>query len=208
MGVSRSAKQILQETKQTLGTVRLALQDLLESTNPERRAAALRTLVVFGRAVTNVLQNLRGVIPDFDSWYLPWKSQMEQDQLLRFFYNLRTEILKRGTLPVSAGLHIKRFRYPEDLPPAPPNAKSFFMGDTLGGIGWEVELPDGSTERVYVAVLDEVAVTWLTFSGAPAEHLGRPIHDKSAQSLCTLYVTYLEGLVSDAQRRFEEDRKQ
>ena len=52
-------------------------------------------MVVFGRSVTNVLQTLRSVDREgFDRWYLPYRKQMEDDALLRYFYRLRSIILK------------------------------------------------------------------------------------------------------------------
>ena len=39
--------------------------------------------------------------------------------------------------------------------PQPPGATSFFIGDELGGTGWEVPQPDGSTEKVLYFDLPE-----------------------------------------------------
>jgi hypothetical protein len=60
----------------------------------------LRNLIVFGRAVTNILQNLRSVVgaKTFDEWYMPLQEEMRDDELLKYFYELRTEILKEGSL--------------------------------------------------------------------------------------------------------------
>ncbi len=54
----RTAEQILKEAEDTLYTAELGLC-LMKGRNPKQRMAGLRNLVVFGRAVTNVLQNLR-----------------------------------------------------------------------------------------------------------------------------------------------------
>jgi len=52
-------------------------------------------IAVFGRSVTSALQNLRTFDKEaFDEWYGPWKQEMKEDPLCRFFYQLRTDILK------------------------------------------------------------------------------------------------------------------
>ena len=41
----------------------------LQSTDPRTRIDSVRNVIVFGRAVTNVLQNLRSTEGMFDEWY-------------------------------------------------------------------------------------------------------------------------------------------
>jgi hypothetical protein len=193
---------ILDQAAQTLGTAQLGLKDIA-SDDPERRAAGIRNVLVFGRAVTNVLQRLRSHVDGFDEWYAPWQTEMAGDPLLRYLYKLRSDVLKRGVLPTSTGLHIKHF-HTGQIPPPPPGAKSFFMGDQLGGSGWEVELPDGTIEKRYIAVPPEIAESWLTFPDAPDDHLGQPVNDKSPGHICSLYIDYLKRLLADARSSFAE----
>src|SRR5262249_12088167 len=136
---------VIKRAKSTLETVKLGLKLLTGA--PEHRLSGLRNVTVFGRAVTNVLQNLRSIEAGFDEWYEGYKKEMAADPLMKYFYNLRSEILKEGVLKVSTHTHLKHFRPSQDIGrfgPPPPNAKGFFIGDHLGGSGWEVELPDGS----------------------------------------------------------------
>jgi hypothetical protein len=114
--------------------------------------AAMHNVVVMGRAVTNVLQNLRSKVQDFDVWYQPWQEEMAQDPLLRYLYKLRSEILKKGQEGATSILTIQSASMGEILSmlgQAPPNAISSFLGDYNGGSGWVVQLEDGSTETVY-----------------------------------------------------------
>jgi hypothetical protein len=143
---------VLRCVDETLATAKLGLRDVVHG-GPERRLGGLRNLIVFGRAVTNVLQNLRSTEPAFDTWYEPYVKEMRDDPLLKYFYILRSEILKEGRLETGSRLHIRSFSFPGDLQrlgPKPSGAKTFFMGDQAGGSGWEVELPDGSTEKLYL----------------------------------------------------------
>ena len=86
--MAKKTSGILQRTEETLYTAMLGLK-ALESSDPRERMAGLRNLIVFGRAVTNVLQNLRSVEPEFESWYSSYGSEMSVDPLMRFFYTLR-----------------------------------------------------------------------------------------------------------------------
>jgi hypothetical protein len=173
--------------------------------SPERKAAGLRNFVVFGRAVTNVLQNLRSTEKGFDEWYRPYVDEMKVDELMSYFYKLRSLILKEGISNTMVGMHIKSLRLPDDLrrlTPPPPNAKAFFVGDHLGGSGWEVQLPDGSTEKYYVDLPVDIAECCLHLQNPPKMHLGKVIDDGSMKGLCLLYIDYLHKMVISAKEMF------
>lgn len=206
MSAKRDATAILEDAAATLQTAEWGLADLLGA-DPRRRLPGLRNVVVFGRAVTNVLQNLRSVVgEDFDAWYEPIQKNMQKDKLLRFFYKMRSEVLKTGSLGEMGHTHRIRLNY-DDLKPLlqhpPPGAKGFFMGDSLGGSGWRVELPDGTEERYYVALPAEVSLTTeFTFANPPRHHQRKRLDDTSAQALATHYVAFVRRLVREATERF------
>jgi hypothetical protein len=78
-------REILQRVKDTLETAKQGLIDLKDPTRM-RRLTGLRNLITFGRSVTFVVQNLRGVDGlDFDSWYGPVQAEMKSDPLMRYF---------------------------------------------------------------------------------------------------------------------------
>ena len=77
--------------------LRMAQQGLRNMSDPDREQVLLGSLsiAVFGRGVTSALQNLRHFDrPAFDNWYQPWLEEMNADPLCRFFYKLRSDILK------------------------------------------------------------------------------------------------------------------
>jgi hypothetical protein len=200
----KTTNEILKRCDETLNTASFGLEDIKSS--PKRRLAGLRNLVVFGRAVTNVLQNLRSTEPDFDNWYSPFQEEMENDPLMNYFYRLRTEILKEGNLRMNNYAHIKSLQFPRDLQKLgtpPPNAKGFFIGDQLGGSGWEVLEEDGSLTKYYVDLPGEIGSAGLTLPEAPDEHLGNKLDNKNIEYLGTLYLDYLRRLVIEAKRRFK-----
>lgn len=88
--------------------------------------------MVFGRAVTNVIQTLRNSVEGFDEWYIPHGEAMSRDPLMRFFYKLRSQILKEGQAGLGAkvtlGVHtagtIGEIVYALGPPPPGPEMRS------------------------------------------------------------------------------------
>lgn len=130
---------------------------------------------------------------------------MERDPLMKYFYNIRSKILKEGNVNLGSYAHIKSLQFPQDiqkLGPPPPNAKSFFIGDQHGGSGWIVQMQDGSTEKFYVDFPDDKAQVGLYLPDAPADHLGKTLNTKDIVSLGVHYFGYLEKLIQEARRVF------
>ena len=161
---------------------------------------------MFGRAVTNVLQTLRGVDADkFDLWYQPFKQEMEKDPLMRYFYKLRTEILKEGgpDTPEATGVAGERF-HPGVLMANPPPGAFQWVLDGWGA-AWLVRLPDGTVERRLIDVPEGmIKRSELRMPNPPTQHLGQPIGDTTVQGLCKLYVHYLSQLVAAAEAQFSK----
>jgi hypothetical protein len=204
---NRTTTDIIRSAEDTLKTAIEGLEDL-DKGPQERKLSGLRNLVVFGRAVTNIIQNLRSKEPDFDTWYEKYQEEMKRDPLMKYFYELRSKILKEGVLKTSTGIFIRQLKIPEDLGrlgPPPPNAKGFFVGDSLGGSGWKVQLPDSSTEKYYVEIPSDIASVSVHFPDAPKYHLGKEIKDTSVPNLAKLYINYLRRLVAAAKEKFESE---
>jgi hypothetical protein len=193
--------EILKNTRGTLRMTELALEDLAHGLQGERRAAAVCNVVTSGRSVTFALQNLSSVAPGFDDWYTPWSTEMANDPLLKYLKNLRNEIVHKGPPRFPASIHIKSFR-PSDLPPRPPNAVGYVIGDEYGGSGWQVQLEDGTIQTMYYTFPEDRVRTWLTFGNLPRKHLGGPSGDNTVENVCRLYVQYLRRLVDAAEKEF------
>ena len=76
---------------------------------PTGALLGMRNAVVFGRAVTNVLENLRGKVENFDAWYKPHSARLGQDESFRRLYKMRSKILKEGETNVGTSMHVKSF---------------------------------------------------------------------------------------------------
>src|SRR5207245_1206854 len=76
-----------------LRMVQQGLRDMQE-TGEDRILLGFLGVVVFGRSMTLVMQNLRSHNREaFDSWYAPWQAEMKNDPLMRYFYDLRTMVI-------------------------------------------------------------------------------------------------------------------
>jgi hypothetical protein len=201
----RNTEEVLRAVDETLSTVELGLEDLLQGPR-KRRLPGLRNLVVFGRAVTSALQLLRGLEADFDAWYQTYVEEMRTDPLMKYFYKLRSRILKKADLGVYQGFEIKGSKdrpinLRELLGPPPPGVVRGFISSR--GSGWEVRLPNGTEEKFYVDLpLEGVEVSHF-FTDQPPSHLGKTLSaDTTAEQFSELYVAYLRRMVEDAKNQF------
>lgn len=197
----KTIEDILNRAEETLYTANLGLE-LARGKNPKSRMAGIRNVIVFGRAVTNILQNIRSIEPKFDEWYQPNVKEMEEDHLMKFFYKARTEILKEGSVAVTSSMNFTG--NPMDiilLFKLPPQAKGFFISDTLGGSGWEVETEEGTTEKYYVEIPDNDTRFQIDISIHLAE-APEQFRQVPAADLCERYLGYLSKLTDAAKTHF------
>ena len=202
----RETTDVLHKARMILSTAQLGLSDL-EGEVPTRRVPGLHNVIVFGRAVTFVLQNLRTIdATAFDEWYLPRQRTMKADPLMRYFNKLRTTLEKEGGSASGSGLFIEKLNM-ADLDPimaeGPPGALGFFIGDEFGGSGWEIRVEGGATQKYYIGLPKSVRMRWeMHLPDPPTEHLGQPIADTSAAGLSRLFLGYIERLLVDAETHF------
>ncbi len=201
-----SANEVLTEARRTLETARLGLDDFLRGDTEARRTAGLRNVIVWGRSVTNVLQNLRTVIgrQAFDSWYQPKQIEMDAEPTFKYIYELRSQVLKEGTHGRTTGGVDIRSMNMRDIAkaPNPPSAGSYFMGDALGGSGWFIRRPNGTPEKYYAALPVTVdGTTWAKFISNTAEKDLEP-PDDTIEAMFKKYLSYLSSLVEEAAEVF------
>jgi hypothetical protein len=198
----------------------------LDNPPPGQHRKLIGQIIVDGRAITNVLQNLRGKVQNFDKWYAPYVFEMQNDELLRFFYKVRSDILKKGDDHIEKrsgridsrrhfmsisdkGIEIQMLkpngRYLHEVIPKPTNAKSAFMLDSEGGCGWIVEKENGTETKQYVRVPNGMCIATFKFRQAPITHLGKDISILHGEEMCKLYIIYLSAMVRDALNKFAQD---
>jgi hypothetical protein len=151
--VTELAREFLLRTRETLDTAFQGYFVLKD--HPARRIAGFRNVIIFGNAVRKVLEGLPSDGGEFDKWYKPVRREFKTSVLIKLFSQLLTEIRKREAEGFGTKARVVGFNYPADIPKLgarPKHAREFFMGDDLGGIGWEVELQPGVIEKYYAIV--------------------------------------------------------
>jgi hypothetical protein len=88
-----AASQTVTRASTMLRMVRQGLRDMQEA-DQDRILLGFLGVVVFGRSMTLVMQNLRSHDQEaFDRWYAPWQEEMKNDPLTSYFYRLRTMVV-------------------------------------------------------------------------------------------------------------------
>jgi hypothetical protein len=194
----RSAQEIVSEAEQRLLVAKYGLEDI--RSRPGRVRSGLANVIVFGRAVTFGLQHLRGVVADFDAWYIPLQEAMRKHPVMSYFHGLRNKIEKEAkAVPIKTAFHISHLRFPQDFGDPPPGASGVFVGDAEGGSGWFIETSEGSTEKYYIEVPSHMVQIEIGMVGAPSLP-GNPT--PSAFELASIYVHELEAILRDARQKY------
>jgi hypothetical protein len=169
-------------------------------------------LFTYGRSVTMAIQTMKNADPAFEGWWQPYQDKMAADPLMKYFNSTRTDILHEGEL-ATVNYTVIGSQGPVDVAAlfrqlsvhAPPNTIGTFLGDQLGGDGWEVQMPDGTVEKVYFSLPSNIDVkSGLSLENPPDQHDGEPIRDSSIANIGTLYVTTLGRIVDEFVARFSE----
>lgn len=71
-----------------------------EGRDPERFVDFLETAIENARSVTWILQKEFDKAPGFEAWYAEQQRLMQADPLMRYFRDLRTYTVKKGTLQI------------------------------------------------------------------------------------------------------------
>lgn len=205
----RDASFVIRHARIRLRNVELGIE-ALEGPDPDRQAAGMHDVAIHGRAVTNIVQGLRDVDRErFDTWYAPQVEAMQNDELLRFFYGLRTEFLKVGGPELDRQTEATPGEWLELQNPPPEALLASGFDDEedqpnpfhIGGAAWAISsAPDGQ-RRVFL-IAPTTTSTTLTLPNPPARHLGVDLASRDAITLSKLYLAYLTGLVEAAAAEF------
>lgn len=200
----------LKRAQEVLDTAFFGLRALKKS-DPENKSAGLRNVLVFGRSVTFVIQNLRSIVGDgkFDLWYEPKREQMRADPLMKYFVEARNNLEKQGRLDVTTRGMIREFNGQSmaQLERPPFAASSFFMGDETGCSGWEMDLGGGEKIKYYISIPQSVGEFQQVFHGLP-ENIPEELRKMSVVELCEIYLVRLQELMDDARREFMPNPKE
>jgi len=159
----------------------------------------LYSFITTARSITWVIQKELAKEPGFASWWEEKQLFMENDELCKFFVELRNKIEKEGAAPIIAQTEIKRIDT-RQLMNKPENTTGIVI--TGKGIFWVVN--GKSPKEMLVPIHDKTisAVTKLAFPNFPKKHKGKILQRLSSISLCELYYKFLSDLVVEAFEKF------
>jgi hypothetical protein len=199
--VTELAREYLQRTRAVLDTAYQGYFVLKDQ--PTRRSAGFRNVIVFGAAVRKVLEALPSDGGEFDKWYKPIRKEFRSSVLMKLFGELLAEIRKRDAAGVDSKARVVGFNYPADVPKLgkrPANARELFMGDELGGVGWEVELMPGVVERYYAILPAAYGTVEEFLSFTAVAQTSQDPRALDAVKVCEQFITTLEKVLRGAEQ--------
>lgn len=207
MSTKIELREMFQQIDKTLMTVRTGI-DLYNEKDLQKKDAGLRNAIVFGRAVTNALQKLRGNLnkEEFNRWYESWQTKMKSDPGMKQLYMMRSQILKEGILDADHGMSIERLdsdNLVDVLKLAPPGTESFFIGDQTGGSGFIVKTVSGEEEKYYIELPESIiARPILEIKELPPYTTYDGSYIENTDQLLDYYYQFLTIMVNDAKLHF------
>ncbi len=151
-----------------------------------------------GRSVTFSLQSDLKKFEGFSEWYSDKQKEMKDDELLRFFKDLRDSDIHTGKQNIESSIFIK----------GPVNSKNWKNrpeGSSIRITGrgvFFVENPDTPFEKVTPAEIPNTKVHKFGFRNPPSRHNNKNLSSQEPIYLCELYKKYLEDLVKEAKMTF------
>lgn len=122
--IRMAPSQVVTRADTMLRMVSQGFRDMGEA-DEDRVLLGFLGVVVFGRSMTLVMQNLRTYDREaFERWHEPWQEEMKGDPLMLYFYKLRTMVVHKDAPAIGSVLAATGKSAPpigsitvDDLPP-------------------------------------------------------------------------------------------
>jgi hypothetical protein len=201
--VAAPITEILRIAHESLDTAHLGYAMVRDV--PSRRLPGLRNVVMFGNLVAASFEELRDCGPAGAGWYKSIRKKIADSPVARLFRELHAEFRKRDAAGVSSQARLRTFNYPADLDKLgkrPPRATELFMGDEIGGTGWEVVLAPDRRGRFYVVLPAEYGTVDVFLSGTAIVQTSRDPRPIDIVDTCDRYVSLLDDTLRGAELQF------
>ena len=162
------------------------------------------SFVQHGRAVTLALQTTGRRVIGFEEWYAPRQEEMKNDALMRYFNEARIGDFHKGEALLAHETQVVGEIDLVDLnrnAPKPPGTTEITVGPD--GPYWIVDGGTRSEHRIPVELPPGIVVQSVRLRNSPATHLGQDLSQATPNTVCKLYLTYLEKLVFEARQAFK-----
>lgn len=173
------------------------------SRNIEELEINFAAFVVFARSVTSILQKEFSKNKKFIDWYGDIENpkqgtkryEMKKDPLCKFFYDLRSNILKEGISGVQAvNTQIGSFNSSTDIVEKPEGVDSTMI--RADGIFFSVYSNTPKADIVPANTTARMSTVFI-LKDTPDKHLGKRITDKNFFEISKLYYEYLKSIVEE-----------
>lgn len=195
---------MIPKAKKNLHACKYHMRNLLGSKHFEEVEINFAAFVNSARNTTFVLQKEFKKTPGFIDWYgnpdKPEEAkegtrlhQMKNDELCKFFLNLRSKIAKEGMNALNCSTTVRRLHTGKDFPDK-------LVGATLavGNKGIYYHVKKGTPQEDKLPAITSGDITTNIFiAGAPTQHLGETIPNPNLVSISELYYEYLKNLVEE-----------
>ncbi len=187
--------------------MRFALVSLQNSDEHVPTRYHLKNFVVYCFSLTNVIQGLRSKVESFDAWWTPVFEGMRANGLARYFYLLRTEILKKNNYCVSFELfpripyrNLSLLRNAVGQAPQP----GMLFQICSDGPRWILYAPDGVLIKTLPAKIPNEwnASSRLKFTDCPSAKFPTELAQLDISSVCAQHYDYLQLIVCEVHRRY------
>jgi hypothetical protein len=185
---TKTAKQVLDNLKAHLELCNLGLKDLL-SDNQNYTNLGLRNLTMHGVTFAFELQYLKNTEP---ALYEEIEAEMDTSELCGYFSDLSIELEKQQAVRPKGNTNdsftvemFNRLSQPEVA-----QVIGFFIGDILGGYGWDIALPDGQKDKFYL----ELPMKHINMEALTTIPAGSSLEGKTIQELGKMYFNYLTDI--------------
>ncbi|TBR15628.1 hypothetical protein EPO66_05760 [bacterium] len=190
----------LSRTKRKLREAEQHLSLLKNAVNLDETEGYFSAFLAASRTVTLALQKDLKDKPGFERWYKAKQDEMRNDQLCKFFKNLRDKDLHTGDSDIESSTFVPG---PINTRTWPNRPKNSGIKITSRGIYWV--LNSGTLDEKEINVNVSNRINFFRFPNPPQSHLGRKIKDKTMQGLCCLFLDYLSTLYKEAIVRFNKN---
>jgi hypothetical protein len=152
-------------------------------------------------ATRNALRHAMKAETAFEAAFQSHWQDIESDQLFTCLVRLRNELYHEKPTRIATGMYIRQIVVSPDLMgPAPAPNASMFIGDQLGGSGWEVPQPDGSVEKFYRELPEgSVEIHYqLPERLQPSEHKGEDVSRLGLKEIAHRALSLLQSKTREA----------
>jgi hypothetical protein len=174
-------------TQSKLEDTRIALEQMKNAQDSINFKFAFSAFLTSARSITYVLQKEYNNVEGFKEWYEIKQREMQEDRLLRFIHEARTEDFHEGKHRLSFQTYINYLNTSDLGQPPEPNAS---LGIGAEGPFWILDAGTPGEHRIPIKQ-NINSITSVSIENPPNSHLGQPLTMVDPITICSLALEYI-----------------